>query len=305
VDGLLDLFIGYLRAECAASAHTVEAYARDITGWLSCLAKEGVTDVAQARREHLTAYLEAMAVRGLSARSQARALAALRTFHRFLREERLSEYDPTENVDRPRIPATLPVFLTVDEVDQLLAAPDDRTVPGIRDRAMLETLYATGLRVTELCRLQLNDLQLRQGYLIVLGKGKKERLVPVGQKATVALEAYLGGARALLAKGCTARFVFLTRLGRPFTRQGFWKLLRGCALKAGLRKPLSPHKLRHSFATHLLERGADLRAVQAMLGHADISTTQIYTHVTRARLFALYQEHHPLARPRRAAATGS
>ncbi len=308
MDGLLDLFIGHLRAERASSPHTVDAYARDITGWLGHLGKQGVADIAEARRAHMTGYMEVLARKGLSAKTQARKLAALRTFHRFLREERLSSIDPTENVDRPRVPQSLPVFLTVEEVEELLAAPQVQTLAGARDVAMLEVLYATGLRVSELCRLELNDLQLRAGYLIVMGKGKKERLVPVGQKATEAVGAYLDGPRAALLRGRQSRALFVTRLGRAFSRAGFWKLLRRYALKAGIKKPLSPHKLRHSFATHLLERGADLRAVQAMLGHSDISTTQIYTHVTRARLFALYQQHHPLggegrppARPPRAA----
>ena len=305
MDGLLDLFIGHLRAERASSPNTVEAYARDITAWLQHLSKEGVTDISEARRPHVTDHLEALARRGLSAKTQARNLAALRTFHRFLREERLTTVDPTDNVDRPKIPSNLPVFLTLEEVERLLAAPNVRTVAGQRDKAMLEVLYATGLRVSELCKLQLNDLQLQAGYVIVMGKGKKERLVPVGSKASEAVEAYLEGPRQLLLKQRAARALFITRLGTPFTRQGFWKLLKGYALKAGITKAISPHKLRHSFATHLLERGADLRAVQAMLGHSDISTTQIYTHVTRARLFALYQEHHPLARGRRkTAATG-
>jgi len=185
------------------------------------------------------------------------------------------------------------VYLTVEEVERLLAAPDERKPQGARDRAMIELLYATGLRVSELTRLATNHLNLQAGYLIARGKGNKERMVPVGQIAIAKVRQYLSGPRSQLLRGRDSRSLFVTNRGRPFTRQGFWKLLQRYALKAGLRALASPHQLRHSFATHLIERGADLRAIQEMLGHADLSTTQIYTHVDRARLRAVYDKTHP------------
>jgi integrase/recombinase XerD len=307
MEGLLDIFIGYLRAERGAAARTVEAYGADVAGWLAFLGKQGVGTVEQVTREQVVEHLQSLSLRGLSARSQARHLAAIRVFHRFLITEKLAAVDPTDEVDSPRPLRKLPVFLTYEEVEALLAAPDPTAPQGARDAAMLEVLYATGLRVSELVRLGLNDVQLGAGYLIAFGKGKKERIVPIGRFATQKVEAYLSGPRELLLKGRSSRALFVTRMGGGFTRQGFWKLLRGYALKAGIRRAISPHKLRHSFATHLVERGADLRALQAMLGHADISTTQIYTHVSRVRLQQLYEQHHPRGtghlapRPRRSA----
>jgi integrase/recombinase XerD len=221
----------------------------------------------------------------------------MRSFHRFLVSERLAASDPTEDVDTPRSIRKLPLFLTVQEVEALLEAPEESTPAGCRDRAMIELLYATGLRVSELCRLTINDVRLEAGFLTTMGKGKKERLVPIGHFAQGRVAAYLNGARAALLGQRSSRALFVTRNGGPFTRQGFWKLLRRYARAAGIAKPLSPHTLRHSFATHLVERGADLRAVQAMLGHADLSTTQIYTHVSRARLHQQYHACHPRGRP--------
>ncbi len=299
MEGLLDIYVGYLRAERGAAAKTVEAYASDVSRWLESLQKKRVTEIDEVNRDHVVGYLQSLSRRGLSARSQARHLASLRVFHRFLVAEKLARLDPTEDVDTPRAVKKLPVFLTLDEVEALLAAPDETTIPGARDKAMLELLYATGLRVSELCRLGLNDVQLGAGYVIAFGKGKKERLVPIGRVAAAQVEAWLSGPREVMLKGRESRALFVTRMGGAFTRQGFWKLLRQYALKAGIRKALSPHKLRHSFATHLVERGADLRAVQAMLGHADISTTQIYTHVSKAHLHQLYDQHHPRASGRR------
>ena len=293
MEGLLDAFIGYLRAERGASPRTVDAYAADVTGWLRALERRGIRHIDGATRDDVTQYVQSLSRRGLSARSQARHLAAVRGFHRFLVAEKLATKDPTEDVDTPRASKKLPIFLTLEEVEALLAAPDEATAGGARDRAMIELLYATGLRVSELCRLTLNDVQLQAGYVVAMGKGRKERLVPIGRFAQERIEAYLAGPREAILRGRPSRALFVTKKGGPFTRQGFWKLLRGYAAAAGILKPLSPHKLRHSFATHLVERGADLRAVQAMLGHADIATTQIYTHVTRAHLFALYDRHHP------------
>ncbi len=289
----LEMFIAYLRAERGLSANTVDAYGRDLRDYFRSLARAKIDEPSAIRREHVLAHLEALAARGLSSRSQARHLSAIRTFHRFLQAEGVVSGDPSDDVDRPRTARKLPLYLALDEVEALLASPDERRPEGARDRAMLELLYATGLRVSELTRLPVNLLNLQEGYLIARGKGDKERLVPVGEIAISKVKQYLAGPRASLLRARESRALFVTARGRPFTRQGFWKLLRRYALKAGIRTALSPHKLRHSFATHLIERGADLRAIQEMLGHADLSTTQIYTHVDRTRLRAVYDKSHP------------
>ncbi|MCE9670085.1 site-specific tyrosine recombinase XerD [Myxococcus stipitatus] len=293
MEGLLDAFIAFIRAERGLSGKTVDAYAADLTAYFEDLRARGVDDVTRARQEDVTAHLSSLTKGGLGKRSQARHLAALRGFHRFLVAERMADKDPTEDVDTPRSARKLPSFLTLDEVEQLLAAPDERTSTGLRDKAMIEVLYATGLRVSELCGLGVNDVQLTAGYLVAKGKGSKERIVPLGRVAVEKVREYLATSRTALLKRRESRALFVTPRGAGFTRQGFWKLLKRYALKAGIRKPLSPHKLRHSFATHLVERGADLRAVQQMLGHADLSTTQIYTHVNSARLRSVYDEFHP------------
>jgi integrase/recombinase XerD len=286
-DGLLDSYIGFLRAERGLSGKTVEAYAADLRAYFFFLEKRRVARIDRVGRQEITGHLEALRAGGLSGRSSARHLAALRGFHRFLVAENHAPLDPTEDVETPRAPRKLPVFLTLEEVTRLLAAPDPKTAAGSRDCAMLELLSVL-------------DLNLDSGFVIAFGKGKKERLVPVGRMALDRVKTYLRTSRPALLHGREADALFVTPRGRGFTRQGFWKLIRRYALKAGIKKPLSPHKLRHSFATHLLERGADLRAVQAMLGHADLSTTQIYTHVDRARLHTLYDRHHPRSRPSKA-----
>ena len=293
MEGLLDLFIGYLRAERGLAAKTVDAYAEDLQAYFKDLSRLGRGSCAQVSREDVLAHLSGLHRRGLSARSQARHLAALRGFHRFLLDEGHCPQDPTTDIDTPRGSRKLPTYLTLAEVERLLAAPDEGTVPGARDRAMIELLYATGLRVSELVGLSLNDVNLSAGYVIALGKGKKERLVPLGSIAAAKLRAYLETSRPKLLRGKPSRALFVTSRRAGFSRMGFWKLLRRHALKAGIRRSISPHQLRHSFATHLVERGADLRSVQAMLGHADLATTQIYTHVDRARLRSVYDRHHP------------
>jgi integrase/recombinase XerD len=212
-----------------------------------------------------------------------------------LKAERLCVINPTEDIDLPRFGRRLPDFLSVEEVDRLLAAPDRRTHRGLRDAAMLETLYATGLRASELVRLRLRDVNFDAGYLVAFGKGRKERLVPVGEVAIGGLRAYVENGRSVFTGGRALETLFLTHRGRAMTRQGFWKLLGRYAVVAGIRKRISPHKLRHSFATHLVERGADLRAVQAMLGHADIGTTEMYTHMSRGHLRSVYDRFHPRA----------
>ena len=291
---LLDHFVTYLRAERNLAALTVDAYAHDVREWLERLSKEG-RSVDAATREDVLEHLAFLA-RRLSAKSRARHLAALRAFHRFLEDEKLCPGDPTADLDTPRHSRTLPIYLSLAEVEALVTAPDAKTASGIRDRAMLEVLYATGLRVSELIHLKLNDINLVDGFVVAFGKGRKERMVPLGRQAISWVKAWLEGPRGAMLKGRSSTVLFVTPRGTAFSRMGLWKLIRRHARTAGIEKPLSPHKLRHSFATHLVARGADLRIVQAMLGHADLSTTQIYTHVDSQRLQAVYGRAHPRGR---------
>jgi integrase/recombinase XerD len=295
LDPALDLFLVHVRVEKGLAANSVDAYARDLRRWMDDLAEQGVDDWRQVRREHLLAHLDHLLGGGISGRSQARALSAIRSLHRLLQAERLAEVDPTEDVDGPRPGHRLPQLLSREEVGRLLAAPVGKTAAGQRDKAMLELLYATGLRVSELVGLSVNDVHLETRMLLARGKGSKERIVPMGAPAAEAVKAYLAAARPRLLHGRVSKDLFVTPRGRRMTRQGFWKLLARHARAAGILRPISPHKLRHSFATHLLAGGADLRAVQAMLGHADVATTQIYTHVEKSHLKRVYEKHHPRA----------
>jgi integrase/recombinase XerD len=298
LDAGIQQFLDHLRVERELSPATLEAYGRDLAGFARLAASRGVLAVEAVRPIDVLEYLEALTGQRLSARSQARRLVALRQLFKFLKSERLIEVNPTEDVDMPRFGRRLPECLTVAEVDQLLAAPDGRTDRGTRDAAMLELLYATGLRVSELVKIRLQDVNFDAGFLVAFGKGKKERIVPMGDLALLRLRQYAQEVRPRLVRPGVSRgadALFLTRLGRPMTRQAFWKLLGAYARGAGIRKAISPHKLRHSFATHLVERGADLRAVQAMLGHADIGTTEIYTHLSRGHLRTIYDRFHPRA----------
>ncbi|MBL8917255.1 MAG: site-specific tyrosine recombinase XerD [Myxococcaceae bacterium] len=299
MDALLDAFVTFLRAERNLAPKTVDAYAMDVRDWLDELKRRGLA-VESATRDDVLEHLAWLARKGLSARSRARHLAALRGFHRFLEDEKLAPGNPTDDLDTPKHTRKLPVFLTLDEVEALLASPELSTPSGLRDRAMIEVLYATGLRVSELVKLGVNDVNLTDGFVLVMGKGRKERVVPLGKHAIGHLQAYLTSSRPALLKGRQTSALFVTPRGKGFSRMGFWKLLRRHARRAGITKALSPHKLRHSFATHLVERGADLRAVQAMLGHADLATTQIYTHVDSQRLRGTYDRHHPRSRAKRA-----
>ncbi len=297
-DHLLDAWIGFLRAERNASPRTIEAYANDVRLWLED-AHQQKLDVTKVTRDDVLEHLATLQGRGLGPRSRARHLAAIRGFHRFLMDEQLAPKNPTEDLDTPRHPRKLPMYLTLPEVEALLGAPDEKTLAGRRDRAMLEVLYATGLRVSELIKLAIADVNLRDGFLIAFGKGRKERVVPMGRKAIEKVQQYLATARSGLLKGRQSQALFVTPRGSGFSRMGFWKLIRRHAFTAGIAKQISPHKLRHSFATHLVERGADLRAVQQMLGHADLATTQIYTHVNPTRLRSVYDAAHPRGRPTR------
>jgi integrase/recombinase XerD len=295
LEAALDLFLVHVRVEKGLAANTVEAYGHDLRRYLDHLASAGRTDWAAVQRRDVQNHLAALVAAGLSPRSQARALSAIRTFHKLLAAERLTPADPADEIDSPRRERKLPQLLSPAECLAVLAAPDPRRPAGRRDRAMLELLYATGLRVSELVGLTLNDLDLESRVLKARGKGNKERLVPVGAPAAEAVKAYLAGARQALLKGRRSPDLFVTSRGGRMTRHGFARLLDRHCRAAGIRRRVSPHKLRHAFATHLLAGGADLRAVQAMLGHADVATTQIYTHVDTTQARALYDRFHPRA----------
>lgn len=296
LDLAIDRWFDHLKVERNLSPHSLESYGRDLRQLAVWLAARGIADAGEVRPDHITAFLLARSSAKVSGRSRARALSTMRGLFRFLRSERYLEADPTAGIDSPRLARTLPHVISLEQVDRLLAAPDRRDPRGLRDAAMIETMYSTGLRVSELVKLRLDDVDTTGGFVRPTGKGRKQRLVPMGQEAASILTRYIQDARPDFVRGGTTPApLFLTRLGRGMTRQGFWKLLCGYARSAGVRGRVSPHKLRHSFATHLIERGADLRAVQAMLGHADVSTTQIYTHVSRARLAELHKRHHPRA----------
>lgn len=291
--GWLARYLDYLTAERGLAANTVEAYRRDLESLAAALGPD--RRLEQARREDLLKQLRRMRLDGRSPRSIARWLVAVRGFFRHLVAEEVITEDPTAHLDTPRTWRSLPKVLSFAEVEALIAAPDRSTPSGLRDAAMLEVLYATGLRVSELIGLRLGDLHLDASYLRCLGKGSKERVVPLGGEADAALQAFLAVGRPALLDGKRTNVLFVNRRGNPLTRQGFWKIIKAHGVKAAIRTPLSPHVVRHSFATHLLENGADLRSVQVMLGHADISTTQIYTHINRERLHRLYRDFHPRA----------
>ena len=290
-DVLADGYLDHLRVERGLARNTVEAYARDLARFGRHLEEERLP-VHGLRPEEITRFLVRLSREGLSARSQARLLSAVRGLFRFALRERLLTEDPTARVDLPKLSRRLPSVLTEGDVSALLAAPDPATDRGLRDAAMIHVLYATGLRVSELVALRVEDVNFEAGYIVVLGKGGKRRVVPISEVALDLVRCYLEEGRPAHSV-TTDGPLFLTSRRRPMTRQGFWKLLRSYALKAGLRERITPHVLRHSFATHLLENGAHLRAVQAMLGHADIATTQIYTHVTREHLIRMHRQHHP------------
>jgi integrase/recombinase XerD len=292
-DHWLDRFLHHLAVEKGLSRNTLEAYARDLQGYLSFLAERGISNLRESSAEQIMGYFKLLRGKGLSARSAARALSALRGFHKFLLQDRVIPQNPLRRLRAPKVVPRLPGVLTSKEVEDLLRQPDPRKPLGNRDRAMLELLYATGLRVSELVHLSVNDVNLEVGYVRTKGKGARERIVPMGRAACQALKGYLEGPRRSWALRSSDATLFLGRGGREITRQGFWKTLRKHARAAGIGKHITPHTLRHSFATHLLERGADLRSVQSMLGHVDIATTQVYTHVSREHLKRLHQKYHP------------
>ncbi len=289
---ILKEYTNFLKIEKRYSANTVQAYYRDISRFLQ-YAGEGPVETFDSTR--IRSYLLKCLEEGLNSRSTARHLSSLKSFFNFLCAETYLKDNPAEILESPKLWRKLPNVISLDEVEALLACPDPKTLLGIRDKAMLEVLYATGLRVSELISLKMSDVDLQVGFLRSMGKGSKERVVPLGAVAQSAVQDYIDIARWVLLKGNTAHDLFITRRGCKMTRQGFWKILRACALKANIRTNISPHTLRHAFATHLLERGADLRSVQEMLGHADISTTQIYTHILQDRMRQVHDKFHPRA----------
>ena len=286
-------FIDFCRIEKGLAANSLESYGRDLDRF-SCF-WGGADAPVPATQEQVGVYLDSLYQSGCSARTVARHLTSLRNFYRHLQREKRMMDNPTELLRTPQSMQAIPKFLNGDQVERLLAAPPAGSPTGIRDRAMLQLLYACGLRVSELITVELRNVNLEMGYLRVNGKGNKERLIPMGQAAVEAITTYLGSVRPVLLKSRASRYVFVTARGSHMTRQGFWKLLAQYGKSVGIFHHLTPHVLRHSFATHLLEGGADLRSVQAMLGHADIGTTQIYTHVARGRLRRVVDEHHPRA----------
>lgn len=295
---LIASFMNYIKVEKGLAANTLAAYDRDLRKFENFAEKRGL-DLQAVTRDHIVDFLADLYGQGLDSRSVARNLVSLRNFFRFAVAEEALSIDPTLNLESPKLRRTLPIYLRTEDVDRLLDQPDPATPRGLRDRAMLQVLYSTGLRVTELVNLKVSDMEMRMGCLRCIGKGDKERLVPVGRRAQAAVQAYVGKSRALLLgrreSAKAAPWLFVNRFGNRLSRVAVWRLLTAYGRRAGIRARLSPHKLRHSFATHLLERGADLRSVQLMLGHADISTTQIYTHVMQERLKQVYKAHHPRA----------
>jgi integrase/recombinase XerD len=288
----LDAYLDHLRVERRLADHTLESYARDLAA-LEAFATARERRVEQLERADLEAFVRAQMARALSPRSVAREVAAVRGFYRFLTIDRRIERNPADDLHAPRAWPSLPKFLSVAEVDALIAQPDVSTPLGLRDRAMIELLYATGLRVSELIAVRLTDLHLDEQFITCVGKGSKERLVPIGDEAARWIRRFQASARKHLLHGRSSPRLFVNVRGGPLSRVGFWKVLKQYGRRANLRSTLSPHVVRHSFATHLLERGADLRAIQMMLGHADLSTTQIYTHVLEARLRSIYERFHP------------
>ncbi|MCZ7582107.1 MAG: site-specific tyrosine recombinase XerD [Deltaproteobacteria bacterium] len=293
LDALRDRYMIFLKAEKGLSRNTVEAYARDLAAFLDYCDAEKLRDASAVRREHLLEFVGRRRESGRSARTVARNLIAVRGFFKFLLTEGIVATDPAELVGLPKLRRDLPDVLSESEVEALLAAPNRGKPAGLRDAAMLELLYATGLRVSELVALKLGRVDLDAGYLRTVGKGKKERIVPTGPFAEEILERYLRNARPVLLKGRVSEYLFVTARGGSMTRQNFWTIVKKSATTAGIRKAISPHSLRHSFATHLLSHGADLRVVQELLGHEDVSTTEIYTHVERERLKRLHKTAHP------------
>ena len=293
-DALLDTFLGHLTVEKGLTPRTVEVYSRDLHRFCAYLSVQDIADVRQAGSRHIVGFLSALHEQGVSTRTQSRVLTALRGLYRFLqRENELPGKNPTALLHLPKFGRALPHVPSQEQVDALISLPDATTPLGMRNQTMLEVLYTTGLRVSELVQLTVSQVNREAGFVRVRGKGNRERLVPLGTRALSQFQRYLDTVRPVLLKQRSSDYVFLTRSGKPLTRQAFWAMIKGCAKHNPEGGPVYPHSLRHAFATHLLEGGADLRAVQSMLGHIDIATTQIYTHLASARLREVHRKYHP------------
>lgn len=296
IDAIKD-YLHFLRVERQLALNTLTSYERDLNSYIQDLSdKQQIGSLLEVERIHILAHLETLKTSGNSARTMARHISSIRSFHQFLLREKISSTDPSVHLEMPQIDRTLPKVLSIEEIEELLAVPNITKPQGLRDRAMLELLYASGMRISECISLSLEDVHLTMGFVRCFGKGGKERIIPLGRTALSACEEYLREGRPKLSKtNHRTDVIFINQRGKPLTRQGVWKLMKEHALKAGIKNEITPHTLRHSFATHLIENGADLRAVQEMLGHADISTTQIYTHVSKKRLKEVYKQFHPRA----------
>lgn len=290
-------YIHFIQVERQLSVNTLASYRRDLESYVNYLQNaEGMADFNRVERTTILRHLEQLRAQGKTSRTIARHISSIRSFHQFLLREKRAESDPTVHLEMPTIEQKLPNILSIEEIEALLTAPNRSKPQGIRDLAMLELLYGSGMRISELIALDLADIHLTMGFVRVFGKGGKERIIPLGKSALSAISTYLNNARGQLqGKYPKTDAFFINQRGKRLTRQGCWKLMKEHALKAGIQHELTPHTLRHSFATHLVENGADLRAVQEMLGHADISTTQIYTHISKTRLSEVYKQFHPRA----------
>lgn len=293
----LEDYLHFLKIERQLAKNTISSYERDLVDYITAMENQQLTTLELITRQKIVIYLQQMHTEGKSARTISRHISSIRSFHQFLLREKISTKDPTVHLELPKVEQKLPRILSMEEVIQLIETPDCSKPQGIRDNAFLEVLYGTGMRVSELIDLDMEDLHLTMGFVRVFGKGGKERIIPLGNKAIESCTRYVNEARPLFIRKAkeSTDALFVNMRGARLTRQGCWKLLKGHGLKANIQKELTPHILRHSFATHLIENGADLRAVQEMLGHSDISTTQIYTHVSRSRLKEVYSKFHPRA----------
>lgn len=290
---LIDTFLNYLSVERGLAQNTIISYKEDLNTYIDFITGKHIDSLSKATKNDIVNFMLAQKDKGLSANSVARRLAAIKIFHRFLVRERILKSDPTSLIDSPKLWKKIPETLSLTEVEALLSQPNIRERQGIRDKAILETFYATGMRVSEAVNLKLENVNLDIGFLRCIGKGNKERVIPLGKKAIISIKRYLEMSRPQLLNKKESEFLFLSRLGKKISRQSLWKIIKRYAKEARIKKPIRPHILRHSFATHLLERGADLRSVQEMLGHANISTTQIYTHINRERLKTIHKMFHP------------
>lgn len=289
----IETFLNYLLVERGLANNTIISYRKDLGSYLDFLSGQKVDALSKIAKNDIIHFMMAQKDKGISANSIARRLAAIRMFHRFLARERILKSDPSSLIDSPKLWKRIPDTLSFNEVEALLAQPDIRDKQGVRDRAILETLYATGMRVSEIAGLKKDNVNLDIGFLRCMGKGNKERIIPLGKKAIKSINRYLEISRPAFLKTKQSEFLFLSRLGKKLSRQSLWKIIKRCARLARIKRPIKPHTLRHSFATHLLERGADLRSVQEMLGHSNISTTQIYTHINKERLKTIHKMYHP------------